>query len=201
MHLNLFHIASFRHTWHLVNFSHVIQNRWRMSNSTRIGFEVNNVYVIEPQQGCEQTNISFRKSITSNVPLFFQNFINTIKSFCQLCDSNIVCFLILSQSTSVYTIIEARINKIVHFINRISHFLGISVQLRILCKIIKLRAKHTNNICRFIADDSFQLFIPKDWHGILPFCVIGCLVDISKKLGTNLVVCLIIGITSREWST
>lgn len=65
MTLNMIQIARCFDARILINIFQVIPQIWEIDNALQIAFEMPVIYRIKPQQGCEQTHVSFGELIAA----------------------------------------------------------------------------------------------------------------------------------------
>ena len=128
MSLDLFHVHCFLHSWHLINLSAIIENRWRRRNTLSACLEINKVYLVKTKKSDNQADVGLSKLIACYVPLLLKNFINPVKRLCELGDGLVIGFLRLREPTSIDPVVDSRINPFIHCFNLLLQLIGIEVK-------------------------------------------------------------------------
>lgn len=84
------HLTTLRDTFHLIDFTNVVQHTWRSCNTSCIAFEVHVVNLIEPDECHKKPYISFGESVSRKVPLFLEYGINLVECKSELINCKVV---------------------------------------------------------------------------------------------------------------
>ena len=199
--LNVVHVDSLLDSGHLVNLAAIVQDARSVRDAACVGFEINNVNFVETDQSHKETNICFRKGITSNEALLLENLVHLVKGSSQFFDGLVVCALGHGESTAVNTIVQTRVDPFIDGFNFFAHAFRIDVDFGVLGKFVHFRVEHANDFTAFIGYDLFGLFVKQNWNSVLSDSIVDGFIDIANAFRSHKWIRFVFGEVVREGSS
>mmetsp|Transcript_7933 Transcript_7933/g.16619 ORF Transcript_7933/g.16619 Transcript_7933/m.16619 type:complete len:266 (-) Transcript_7933:449-1246(-) len=196
--LDVLHLDRFLHAGHLIQFPTIVENAGRVRHTARIGFEIDNVHLVETHQRHKETNVRFRHLITGHKALLGQQCVKTIKGLGQFTHRLVICALRGGKPTTVHPIVNAGVDPFVGRVNGFAQRFGINVERGIRGVIVEFRVEHANDFARFVTDNLLGLLVVQNGHRVFAVGVFDGFVNFPDTLGADQGIGFGVGVVSGK---
>lgn len=162
--LDMVHVDSATDAGVLEQIFRVVEQVGILADELLVSLEVDDVDLIEADQGHEQADVGLRELIAGDVALLGENLLALVQRREELVEGLLVGLLHGGEAAAVDAVVDGVVGPAVDLLDVGLEVLGVHVHLRVLGDVVELVVEHLGDLGAFIVDDPLRLRVPQHGH-------------------------------------